>query len=47
MRKENLEIAKNLNFIFCSHPLNKKSVDEEYLEEYQAAGLDHTCALFS
>ena len=47
MRKENLETAKNLNFIFCSHPLNKKSVDENYMEEYQAAGLSHSCALFS
>jgi len=47
MRLENFEIAKNINFIFCSHPLNKKSVDEDYLEEYQAAGLDHACALFS
>ncbi|EJZ69876.1 ATP-grasp domain-containing protein [Lachnoanaerobaculum sp. OBRC5-5] len=47
MRKENLETAKNLNFIFCSHPLNKKSVDEDYMEEYQAAGLNHSCALFS
>ena len=47
MRKENLETAKNLNFIFCGHPLNKKSVDEDYMEEYQAAGLNHSCALFS
>lgn len=47
MRKENLETAKNLKFIFCSHPLNKKSVDEDYMEEYQAAGLNHSCALFS
>ena len=47
MRKENLETAKNLNFVFCSHPLNKKSVDEDYMEEYQAAGLNHSCALFS
>lgn len=47
MRKENLETAKNLNFIFCSHPLNKKSVDEDYMEEYQAAGLNHSCVLFS
>lgn len=47
MRKENFEIAKSINFIFCSHPLNKKNVDEDYLEEYQAAGLNHTCALFS
>jgi len=47
MRKENFEIAKNLNFIFCSHPLNKKIADEDYFEEYQAAGLNHTCALFS
>ena len=47
MRKENLETAKDLNFIFCSHPLNKKSVDEDYREEYQAAVLNHSCALFS
>ena len=47
MREENIEIAKSINFIFCSHPLNKKSVDEDYLEEYQATGLDHACTLFS
>jgi len=47
MRLENLEIAKSINFIFCSHPLNKKSVAEDYMEEYQAAGLNHSCALFS
>jgi len=47
MREENFEIAKSINFIFCSHPLNKKSVDEDYMEEYQAAGLNHSCALFS
>ena len=47
MREENFEIAKIINFIFCSHPLNKKSVDEDYMEEYQAAGLNHSCALFS
>ena len=47
MRLENFEIAKSINFIFCSHPLNKKSVDEDYIEEYQAAGLNHSCALFS
>ena len=47
MREENFEIAKSINFIFCSHPLNKKSVDEDYMEEYQATGLNHSCALFS
>ena len=47
MRLENFEIAKSINFIFCSHPLNKKNVDENYMEEYQATGLDHACALFS
>nr|WP_314100070.1 ATP-grasp domain-containing protein [uncultured Lachnoanaerobaculum sp.] len=47
MREENFEIAKSINFIFCSHPLNKKSVDEDYMEEYQAAVLNHSCALFS
>lgn len=31
MREENFEIAKIINFIFCSHPLNKKSVDEDYM----------------
>ena len=47
MRKENFEIAKSINFIFCSHPLNKNNVDEDYFEEYQAAGLNHSCVLFS
>ena len=47
MSKENLETAPILNFIFCSHPLDKKKVDEDYFEEYQAAGLNHACALFS
>lgn len=37
----------NINFIFCNNPLNSYRVDEEYLEEYQAAGLNHSCALFS
>ena len=46
MRKENFKISKNLNFIFCSHPLNKEIADEDYFEEYQAAGLNHTCALW-
>lgn len=40
-------MEENLNFIFCSHPLDKKKVDEDYFEEYQAAGLNHACALFS
>lgn len=38
---------KDINFLFCNHPLYQKKVDEDYKEEYQAAGLDHACALFS
>ena len=37
----------DINFIFCNHPLYKRKVDEDYQEEYQAAGTDHACALFS
>ena len=37
----------DVNFIFCNHPLYERRVDEDYQEEYQAAGLDHSCALFS
>lgn len=37
----------DINFIFCNHPLYKDRVDEDYKEEYQAAGLKHPCALFS
>ena len=36
----------NVNYLFCSHPLYPCRVDEDYEEEYQAAGLDHACALF-
>lgn len=36
-----------VNFLFCSHPLDPKQVDEGFEAEYQAAGLDHPCALFS
>ena len=37
----------DINFIFCNHPLYPRRVDEDYEEEYQAAGLEHECALFS
>lgn len=37
----------DVNFLFCNHPLYPKRVDEDYEEEYQAAGLEHNCALFS
>ena len=30
-------MEENINFIFCSHPLDKKKVDEDYFEEYHAA----------
>lgn len=36
-----------INFLFCNHPLYPRKVDEDYKAEYQAAGLDHACALFS
>lgn len=36
-----------VNFLFCNHPLYQRKADEDYEEEYQAAGLDHPCALFS
>ncbi len=36
-----------VNFLFCNHPLYPCRVDEDYKEEYQEAGLEHSCALFS
>lgn len=36
-----------INFLFCNHPLYPRKVDEDYKEEYQQAGLEHSCALFS
>lgn len=36
-----------MNFIFCNHPLYARKVDPDYEAEYQAAGRDHACALFS
>lgn len=38
---------KEINFIFCNHPLYQRKVDEDYEDEYQEAGLHHYCALFS
>ena len=38
---------EDVSFIFCNHPLYLKRVDEDYEEEFQAAGLEHACALFS
>lgn len=38
---------ENVNFLFCNHPLYPRKADEDYEEEYQAAGLEHACALFS
>ena len=37
----------DISFIFCNHPLYQRRVDEDYEKEYQAAGLEHACALFS
>ncbi len=39
--------ANDVNFLFCNHPLYHRKVDEDYQEEYQTAGLNHACALFS
>ena len=30
---------KEINFIFCNHPLYQRKVDEDYEDEYQEAGL--------
>lgn len=38
---------RDMNFIFCNHPLYQRKIDEDYEEEYQEAGLQHSCALFS
>lgn len=38
---------KEIKFIFCNHPLYQRKVDEDYEDEYQEAGLHHSCALFS
>jgi hypothetical protein len=37
----------DVNFIFCNHPLYPEKVDGDYGEEFQAASLEHACALFS
>ena len=38
---------EDVSFLFCNHPLYPRRVDEDYEEEFQAAGLKHPCALFS
>lgn len=38
---------KEISFLFCNHPLYKNKVDEDYKEEYLAAGLEYSCALVS
>ncbi len=38
---------QDINFLFCSHPLYSGKVDMDYETEYQEAGLNHACALFS
>ena len=38
---------QDISFLFCNHPLDQRKVDEDYEEEYQEAGLHHSCALFS
>ncbi|SCY76857.1 hypothetical protein SAMN02910292_02846 [Lachnospiraceae bacterium XBB2008] len=36
-----------INFIFCNHPLYRRTVDEDYEEEYECAKVRSGCALFS
>lgn len=36
-----------INFLFCSQPFQRKRVDEDFETEYQEAGKNHSCALFS
>ncbi|MDE7272996.1 MAG: ATP-grasp domain-containing protein [Lachnospiraceae bacterium] len=38
---------RDISFLFCNHPLYQRKADEDYEAEYQAAGLNHACALFS
>ena len=38
---------KALSFIFCSDPLDSDRIDDAYKAEYQAAGLNFPCGLFS
>lgn len=38
---------KDINFLFCNHPLYSKRVDIDYEKEYQEAGLNYACGLFS
>lgn len=42
-----IDDLKGVNFLFCNHPLYSKRVDMDYETEYQEAGLNHACALFS
>ncbi len=42
-----LKNPADISFIFCNHPLYPRQVDEDYKEEYQEAGLNYPCALFS
>lgn len=42
-----LRSLEDINFIFCNHPLYPRKDDDDYLEEYQSAGLKYPCALFS
>ncbi len=37
----------DVNFLFCNHPLYQRQADEDYQDEYLAARLNHSCALFS
>lgn len=42
-----LRSLTDVSFLFCNDPFHPKMVDEDYREEYQAAGLEHACTLFS
>lgn len=42
-----VDSLNDVNFLFCNHPLYQRRVDEDYQDEYQAAGVNHLCALFS
>lgn len=38
---------RNINFLFCNHPLYSKRVDMDYEAEYQEARLNYPCGLLS
>ncbi len=41
------QLMKDVNYLYCNHPLYQNRVDFGYEEEYEVAKKDNSCALFS